>query len=151
VTIVIDQAILDTLEHYPFYFIRELARFTCIPPTILHRHLTQSLGFVVQHLRCIPHTLTPAQKTERSTLSIELLRQLRSIKHHGRQFTIILDESRFYLSTDYEQIWLPVEEQPPERPRHTIEDPKMIVTIASNPLGVHLLDALPKGNPFNTE
>jgi histone-lysine N-methyltransferase SETMAR len=57
----------------------------------------------------------------------------------------------FYLSLDHEQIWLRVEEQPPERPRHTIQDPKRIMTIAWNPLGFHLLDAFPKGNTFNAE
>jgi hypothetical protein len=58
--------------------------------------------------------------------------------------------SWFYLSTDHEQIWLRVEEQPPEGPRHTIQDPKMMVTIAWNPPGFHLLDAFAKGNTFNT-
>jgi hypothetical protein len=67
---------------------------------------------VVKHLRWIPYTLTLPQKTERDTLSIELLRQLRSIEHHGWQFIITIDESWFYLSTDDEQIWLRVEEQP---------------------------------------
>jgi hypothetical protein len=49
---------------------------------------------------------------ERATLSIELLRQLRSMEHHGRQFIVTLDESWFYLSPDHEQTWLRVEEQP---------------------------------------
>jgi 16S rRNA C1402 N4-methylase RsmH len=40
----IDQAILDGLEQYPFSSIQELARFTCIPTTTVHRYLTQSLG-----------------------------------------------------------------------------------------------------------
>jgi hypothetical protein len=109
-TIVIDQVILDILEHYPFSSIWELARLTCIPTTTVHRHLTQSLGFVVKHLRWVPPTLTPAQKTERATFSIELLRQLRSIEHYGWQFIITLDASWFYLSTDHEQIWLRVKE-----------------------------------------
>jgi hypothetical protein len=89
-TIVIDQIILDALEHYPFSYIRELARFTCIPITTVHRHLTQSLGFVVKHLRWISHTLTHTQKPERATLSIELLRQLRSIEQHSWQFIFTL-------------------------------------------------------------
>jgi hypothetical protein len=79
------------------------------------------------------------------------LRQLRSIEYQGWQFIITLDESWFYLSTDHEQIWLHVEEQLPERQRHAIQDPKMIVTNAWNPLGFHLLDAFPKGNAFNAE
>jgi hypothetical protein len=74
-----------------------------------------------------------------------------AIEHHGWQFIITLDESRFSLSPNHEQIWLRVEEQPPERPRHIIQDPKMIVIIAWNPLRCHLLDALPQGNTFNTE
>jgi hypothetical protein len=90
-------------------------------------------------------------QTERAALSIELLRQIRFIQHHGWQFIITLDESWFYFSRDHEQIWLRIEEQSPERPRHTIQDPKMMVTVAWNPLGFHLLSALPKGNTFNTE
>jgi hypothetical protein len=111
VTIVIDQAILDALEHDPFSSLQELARLTCIPTTTVHRNLTQSLGFVVKHLRWIPRTLTPTEKPEPATPSIELLRQLPSIKHHGWQFIISLDESWFYLSTDHEQIWLHMEEK----------------------------------------
>jgi hypothetical protein len=68
------------------------------------------------------HTIAPTHKTEHVTLSIELLRQLWSIEHHGWQFIITLDESWFYLATDHEQIWLRVEEHPPERPRHIIQD-----------------------------
>jgi hypothetical protein len=98
----------------------------------------------VKHLRWVPHSLTATQKTERVTLSIELLHQLRSIEHHGWQFIITLDESWFYLSTDYEYIRLHQEEQPPERPRHTIQDPQPMVTIAWNPLGLHLIKTLPK-------
>jgi hypothetical protein len=73
-TIIIGQAILDALEQYPFSSIQELAGFTCIPTAAVHRLLTQSLGFVIKHLRWVPHTLTHTQKTERPTLSIKLLR-----------------------------------------------------------------------------
>jgi transposase len=106
---------------------------------------------MVKHLRPVPHTLTPIQKTEHTTFSIKHLDQLRSIEHHGWQFIITLDESWFYLSTDHEQIWLRVEEQGRERPRHTIQGRKLMVTIVWNPLEFHLLDASPKGNTFNTE
>jgi hypothetical protein len=98
-----------------------------------------------------PQSFPPPQNKERATLSIEILRQLRSIGHHGWQFIITLDESRFYCSTDHGQIWLRVEEQPPERTRHAIQDPKMIMTIAWNPMGFHLLGALPKSKTFNNQ
>jgi hypothetical protein len=45
-------------------------------------------------------------------------------------------------------MWLRPEEEPLERPRRTIQDPKIMVTIAWNPLGFHLLNALPKGRSF---
>jgi hypothetical protein len=134
-TTVIDQAILDAFEQQPFPSIQELAGLTCISITTVHRHLTQSLGFVVKHLGWDRHSLTATQKMERVTLSIKLLRQLRSIEHHGWQFTITLDESWFYFSTDPLYIWLPQEEQTPERPPHTIPDPRTTVTIAWNALG----------------
>jgi hypothetical protein len=144
-TTIVDQAIRDTLETQPFSSIRELAKPTRIPTTTVYRHLTQSLGFVVKHLRWVPHSLTDDQKGERVALSKQLLRELCSIKRHGWQFIITLDESWFYLATDHEQIWLRSEEQPPERPRYTIQDPKMMLTIGWNPLGFHVLNSLPKG------
>jgi transposase len=52
---------------------------------------------------------------------------------------------------DYEQIWIHVKEQSPERLRDNIQDSKTMVTIAWNPLGFHFLDPLPKGNTFDTE
>jgi hypothetical protein len=61
------------------------------------------------------------------------------------------DESWFYLAMDHEQIWLRPGETPPERARHTIQDRKIMVTIAWNPLGFPLIVALPKGHTFNAE
>jgi hypothetical protein len=55
------------------------------------------------------------------------------------------------LATDHEQIWLRPEETLPERARHTIQDRKIIVTIAWNPLGFPLIVKLPKGGIFNAE
>jgi transposase len=42
-------------------------------------------------------------------------------------------------------------ETPPERARHTIQDRKIMVTIAWNPLGYPLIGGLPKGRTFNAE
>jgi hypothetical protein len=54
-------------------------------------------------------------------------------------------------STDHEQIWLRPGETPPERARHTIQDRKIMVTIAWNSLGLPLIVPLPKGCTFNAE
>jgi hypothetical protein len=61
-TITIDQSIPNALEHYPFSSIRGLYCLTCMPTTTVHRHFTQSLGFVVKHYRWVPHTRTLTQK-----------------------------------------------------------------------------------------
>jgi hypothetical protein len=52
---------------------------------------------------------------------------------------------------DHEQIWLRPGETLPERARHTIQDRKIMVTIAWNPLGFPLIVALSKGPIFNAE
>jgi hypothetical protein len=51
---IIDNVILDALKKPPFSSIRELAQPSCIPRSTVHRHLTQSLGFGVTHLRWVP-------------------------------------------------------------------------------------------------
>jgi hypothetical protein len=71
-TIVIDHAILEGLENQPFSLIRELAKLTDIPTTQIYPHVTQSLGFVVKHLHCVPHSLTAPQKAGRVTRAKEL-------------------------------------------------------------------------------
>jgi hypothetical protein len=80
-----------------------------------------------------------------------VLIELLSIKHQGWHFVITLDEWWFYLSTDHEQIWLQADQEPPERAKHTIQDKKIMVAIAWNPLGFHLVEVLPKGRGFNVE
>jgi hypothetical protein len=54
------------------------------------------------------------------------------------------------LATYHKQIWLQSGETPPERARHTVQDRKIMVTIARNPLGFPLIVAPPKGRTLNT-
>jgi hypothetical protein len=68
-----------------------------------------------------------------------------------QRFIITLDESWFYRATNYEQIWFRPGDTSPERARHTIQDRKIMVTIARNPLGFSLIVALPRGRAFNVE
>jgi hypothetical protein len=56
-TTIINDAILETFDKQSFSSVRELAKLTCIPTTTVYRHLTKSLGFVLKHLRWVPHTL----------------------------------------------------------------------------------------------
>jgi hypothetical protein len=106
---------------------------------------------VTKRLRWVPDSLTAAQKAENVTMSNQLLRQLRSIEHHGWQLIITLDQSWFYFSTDHEHTRLCPEEQPPEMPKQAIQGRKMMPTITWNPLRFQLLEAPSKGRTFNAE
>jgi hypothetical protein len=99
----------------------------------------------VNHLRWVPHNLTDTQKVQGLALPKKVLPKLRSLKHQDWRFSIILYEPGFCLATDYEQIWLRPDQEPPERPKHTIQDKKIKGTIAWNPSGFHMIDAFPKG------
>jgi hypothetical protein len=133
-TAVTGDPILDALQQQPFSPVRESAKLTCISRSTVHRWVS--------------HNLTATQKASRVTLSNQLFQDLCSIKHKEWQFIVTLDEASFDQSTDHEQMWLRSEEEPLERPPHPIQNPRMMVTIAWNPLGFHLLNALPKGGSF---
>jgi hypothetical protein len=72
----VDQAILAALADDPFSSVRELSRLTCLRRSSVHRHLTDSLHFKIQHLRSIPRLLNPQQKRIRVNMASELLRIL---------------------------------------------------------------------------
>jgi hypothetical protein len=83
------------------------------------------------------------RKAEHTAVSNKLLSQLRSAKLHSWQFTITFDRSWFCRVIP--------DQQPPDRPRHAIQDSKMMLTIRWNPLQFHVLNALSKSRPFNAE
>jgi hypothetical protein len=103
---IIDDAILHAVDNQAFSSIQELAKFTCIPTAAVYRQLKSSLGLVVKHLHWVPHDLTEAQKVQHVTLSNQLLRQPRSLRHQSWSYILTLDESWFYFAPDNEQIWL---------------------------------------------
>jgi hypothetical protein len=79
---VIDQAILAAPEKRPFSLVRDLTKQTCISPFTIHWRLTNSMGFVVKHLRWTPRKLNEAQLAARIHISNELLRIIRSVEYH---------------------------------------------------------------------
>jgi hypothetical protein len=97
-----DQAILAALEDSLFASVRQLSRLTHLPSTTVDRRLTQLLGFVARHLPWMPRTLSDAQKGQRIRLSRQRLRMLEVQRDRARHDIVTLDESWFYLSTDYE-------------------------------------------------
>ena len=55
------------------------------------------------------------------------------------------------MTTDYEQMWLPVEEKPPTRTKKTIISKKYMITIFWNPNGFHVVEALADNMVFNSD
>jgi hypothetical protein len=103
----VDEAILTTLVEFPFPFssVRELSQRICLPRFTVHRHLTQSLRFTVQHLRLVPHVLTAEQKQIRVLMTMELL-QVLSVQSTGQWHELVaLDESRIYLFSEHDLMW----------------------------------------------
>jgi hypothetical protein len=139
-----DQTILAVLEDSLFASVRLLSRLTHLFSTTVSRGLTQSPGVVAHHLRWEPHALSDAQKGETVNLSRRLLRMLEVQRDRAWHGSITLNESWFYLSTDYEFVWLPRDEKVPERERHTIQSKQFMLIIVWNPRGFHLIKVLEK-------
>jgi hypothetical protein len=65
---------------------------------------------------------------------------------HG---VVTLDESRLYLSPDYEFVWLPRGEKFPKENNTQFNQKKSMFTIIWNPPWFHLIKVLEKGRKFN--
>jgi hypothetical protein len=96
----VDDTILTALAEFPFSSVRQLSRRVCLPRSTVHahRHLTQSLRFIVRHLRWVPHFLTAEQKQIPVQMAIKLL-QILSV-HSTRQWhdTVTLGSRGFIYS-----------------------------------------------------
>jgi hypothetical protein len=109
----IDEAILSALEVQPIGSGRDIARLTRLARSTIHWHLTRSLGFLVRHLRWIPHVLTEEKKRIRVSNSEQPLAILQEQQGSSWRDLVTLDDSWFYLHTDHKWIWLALGETPP--------------------------------------
>jgi hypothetical protein len=113
--------------------------------------LTQSLRFTVRHLRWVPHFLTAEQKQIRVQIEIGLL-QVLSVQSTRQWHDIVtLDESWIYLFSEHDVMWTAPGEIVVDRERHTVQSPNFMLTVMWNPIGFHVLKALPKGRKFNAQ
>jgi len=90
-------------------------------------------------------------KKKRVELSKRLLRKVQKAREHSYVLFLTGDESWFYLETNYELVWLPSNESPPEKEKRMITDKKMMLTVFWNPEGFLVVDVLPHGQKFNSE
>jgi hypothetical protein len=133
--------------------VRELSRRICLPRSTVHRHqhLMQSLRCTVQHLRWVPHVLTAEQKQIRVQMVIELLQVLSVQSTPQWHHIVTLDESCIYLFSEHDRMWTAPGEIVVDRERHIVQSPMFMLTVVCNPIGFHVLKALPKGRKFNAQ
>jgi hypothetical protein len=134
----VDEAILTALAEFPFSSVGELSRRICLPRSIMHRHLTQSLRLTARYLRWVPHFLTAEQKQIRVQIAIELL-QVLSVQGTPQWHNIVsLDESWIYLFSEHDLMWTAPGEIVVDRERHTVQSPKFMLTVVWNPIRFHV-------------
>jgi hypothetical protein len=147
----VDEAMLAALAEFPFLSMCELSRRIYLRKSTAHRHLMQSPPFTVQHLRWVPHFLTAEQKHIRVQMAIEPL-QVLSVQSTSQWHDIVtLDESCIYLFSEHDLMWTAPGEIVVDRERLTVQSPKFMLTVVCNPIGFHVLKALPKGRKFNAQ
>jgi hypothetical protein len=84
-------------------------------------------------------------------MAIELLQVLSVQSTHQWHGIVTLDESWIYLFSEHDLMWTAPGEIVVDREWHTVQSPKFMLTVVWNPIGFHVLKALPKGRKFNTQ
>jgi hypothetical protein len=146
----VDFKILLELTAFPFHSVRTLASSLKISHSTIYDHLRRG-NFTIKHLRWVPHTLDDDRKRARVEMAYSMLRMIAEARYQGWQYFLTGDESWFFYSTDYEQLWIPRGERAPTRARRIISTPKVMITIFWSPLGFPVIDALPDWRTFTAQ
>lgn len=146
----VDIKIIEELEITPFHSVRTLNQALKIPTTTIFYHL-RNMGYVIKHLKYVPHNLTQTHKNERVRISKLMLETLKQAKHQGWTFFLTGDESWFFLDSDYELQWVHEDEKPAERPKRLISAKKCMITIFFSPLGFRVINMLPQKTTFTSQ
>jgi hypothetical protein len=84
-------------------------------------------------------------------MAIELLKVLSGESIREWHDIVTLDESWIYLFSEHDLMWTAPEEIVVDRERHTVQSPTLMLMIVWNPIGFHVLKALPNGCKFNAQ
>jgi hypothetical protein len=91
------------------------------------------------------------QKQIRVQMAIELL-QVLSVQSTRQWHDIVtLDESWIYLFSVHDLMWTAPGEMIVDRERYTLQSPKFMLTVVWNPIGFHVLKAIPKERKFKAK
>jgi hypothetical protein len=94
--------------------------------------------------------LTAERNEQLVQLAKDLLRTIAAAHRDSWSHFTTCGESWFYLSIDYETIWLQEGEERPIREKKVILAEKVMLTIFWSPKRIHVIDARPKGGRFNS-
>jgi hypothetical protein len=96
-----------------------------------------------------PPLLTAEQKQIRVQMAIELLHVLLVQSTCQWHDIITFDESWIYLFSEHDLMWTAPGEIVVDMELHTVQSPKVMLMVVWNPIGFHVLKAIPKGRKFN--
>jgi hypothetical protein len=118
---------------------------------IVHRILTEELGWCKANFKWIPHCLTESQKQERVRISMELLRFLEEFSPQKVANRFTGDESWFYLENPRNSMWLASEVPWPTRVKRKIGVRKVMIWICFSTSINYGVVMLPSGERFNRD
>jgi hypothetical protein len=98
-----------------------------------------------------PPLLTAEQKQIRFQMAIKLLQVLSVQSTHQWHDIVTLDESWIYLSSEHDLMLTALGEILIDKERHRVQSLKFMLTVVWNPIGFHVLKALPNGRKFNAQ
>jgi hypothetical protein len=84
-------------------------------------------------------------------MAIELLQVLSGQSMRQWPDIVTLDESWIYLFSEHDLLQTAPGEIVVDRERHTVQSPKFTLTVVWNPIGFHVLKALPKGRKLDAQ
>jgi hypothetical protein len=142
----VDEAIVTVLAKFPFPFpfsfssssVRELSQRICLPRSTVHRHrhrhLKQSLRFIVRHLRWVSHILTAEQNRNRfgSRWQSNYCKSSRCIARTNDTTLSPRTSCEFICSvniSEHDLMWTVRGEIVVDREWHTVQSPKLMLTV----------------------
>jgi hypothetical protein len=84
-------------------------------------------------------------------MAIELLQVLSMQSTRQWHDSVTLDESWSGLFSEHNLMWTAPGEIAVDREQRTVQSPKFMLAVVWNPIGFHVMEALPKGRKFNTQ
>jgi hypothetical protein len=143
-------AIASMLKERPFASCKVLSQHFRIVKATCLQILHDNLAMKKFNLRWAPYAWDANQKTERVTLSHELLAVLETSHPTGFQNIITGDESWFFLYYPRSSIWAHSREEVPERLSQKIDWEKCLVSILWSVTGIRSLVDVPRGTAYNS-